>query len=241
MRNKEAFIFVEKHVGKVALCLGLSGLLMAVPAYAQTRAPGTVKPINQDIRTIRASTTEAAKGIRAEFREGVKNIQGSTTGSTTRAMMKKEVEDRNRALRETRDEARSQIKDKREERRLALIDAYGERMVKRLEATIERLEKLADRIGSRITKVKAAGGNTTAAESALTSANLHLSEATASITSVEHALSQLGTNSAATTTQAHFAAVRGAVTDVRDHIKEAMGFLTISINSLKGMSTTTRN
>lgn len=232
---------MQHPIGKVILGATVASLCIALPVQAETGVSGPIKTINKDIRTTRASTTETVKEIRKDVRENILDLKkGSTTGSTTRAMLKQEIEQRNRAIKETRENARAEIKDEREKRRLAIINAYGDRIIKRLTAAIDRLEKVGDRIQSRIEKVRAAGGNTAAAEAALTSARAELGLATNGLTAVEVALSQLPAATAASTTpQTQFDGIRNAVKDVRDHLQAGLQFLRTAISSLKGMSTAT--
>lgn len=87
-------------------------------------------------------------------------------------------------VKERRDEARQKI----EERRSEILKRVAHQMIGRIKAAIERLVKLADRIDSRIVKLKAKGVDTGVAEANIAIARTKIAEARTEVNVAEEAV-----------------------------------------------------
>ncbi len=117
------------------------------------------------------------------------------------------------------------------EKRMMTQQNVAKRMVSHvkdlLTATAERLGKIADRVESRIAKVKDAGGDTTLSERFLAEARTHLTEARAAISvfaSISLTSDKMSEN---------VAKLRAAAADAKEHLGEARQSLSESIKALK--------
>lgn len=83
---------------------------------------------------------------------------------------------------------RGDMRTKMGEHRGEVFEHVGNMILKRMHAAIQRFAKLADRIDSRIAKMKAAGTDTTAAEAAEVNARTKIIEANTAVTAAETAV-----------------------------------------------------
>ena len=104
-----------------------------------------------------------------------------------------------------------------------------------LTATVERLEKIADRLDSRIAKIKAAGGVTADAESFLAEARAHLSAARQSIALF------VSIDLSAEKAKENFQKVREVAQEVKVHVKAAHESLKDATKSLKSERSSEKN
>ncbi|MDO8561228.1 MAG: hypothetical protein Q7S05_00170 [bacterium] len=204
----------------VPLVLGalvaLSGVAFAqesatVPA---NMAPKNARAILEDLRAkktgVKAEIQDVRKDIRkesVELRQDTKEKMGAATTSAERRAIEKnaieerkeiiserkagivEIRDQKKDLIETRKASSTEIKDQRKEqarRHLELIaHRYG--------VAIKQFENLAGRIQSRIDKIKSAGADTAAAESALTTAVSAIAQVKTDVQALRDLLSQAET------------------------------------------------
>lgn len=158
----------------------------ATPVSATTPRERIIEA-RKDIRTIKEDRNDTIKEERQELQGDIKTIR-TTAGTTTpagRAEVRNEIRDRvetGRAeMEEERTEARAQIEEKRQEiqsevekRRMEQIGKIATVLGKRHEAAYKRLVTIRERIASRIEEMKEKGADTTAAQTALTSADASL-------------------------------------------------------------------
>ncbi len=168
--------------------------------------------------------------------------QGLNLRVKTEAEVK--MEGKNASSTENREDLKDRMGERKAsstERRIEVQQSVAKRLANHAKemfgAMINRLEKLADRVQSRIEKVKSAGGNTTESERFLADARVHISEAKTSLeafVSVDLSADKLTEN---------FSRIRGVGTQVKTHLKEAHTALVKAVRALKmgfkGSATTT--
>ncbi len=125
-----------------------------------------------------------------------------------------------------------EIEERKEERMERKIDVRFERLVSNLEATIARLESLGEKLGSRIEKVKAVGGNTIEAERLFIEGEMHLDEAKTALSVME----TLVVNTDESVTEETMEAVKTASQEVHKHLRNAHQSLMKIVGSLRGVS-----
>lgn len=210
-----------------------------VGVHASTTNKEQVRPgindaranLRDDIKSIRATTTEKIKDIRGD----IKDIRsGSSTGTSTRGM----IRDSRGEIKDLRTDARGEIKDKRKEARVDIARAYGNRMVKRLLAAIERIEKLGNRLDSRITKIKSAGENATTSEMYLQKSR---EELVAAKTNIEILKTVFVSLTASTTVGENIGKIHDATENVTVHIKASHQYLVEATKALKGLGAFLKN
>ena len=85
----------------------------------------------------------------------------------------------------TRDERREGMRERMGEHRGEVFRHSGDVLIKRMNAAVTRLTKLADRIDSRIAKIKASGTDTSTAEAKMTVARTKITEARVVVSEAE--------------------------------------------------------
>lgn len=145
--------------------------------------------------------------------------RASTAGTSTRLQN----------MQEKRADRIEKLTDKRKE----IIRNFAARMFHRMEAAIERLKKLDERIGSRITKLKEKGIDTSKAEIALGTAKTEIGNAETHLAAAKTAAQ--GAIDSETPKEA-FESVRTHVEMTRDAIKKAHKALIDAVVALKGKS-----
>jgi hypothetical protein len=101
---------------------------------------------------------------------------GTTTASGTRMMNGRGEEQRNIQ------------RQKMEERKGEILKRMANQMIGRMKAAIDRLSKLADRVDSRIAKLKSKGVDTTVAEANIAIARTKIAAATSAVSAAESAV-----------------------------------------------------
>jgi len=191
-------------------------------AQMQAKMEGMTLEERSKMMEMRKGTAGEIKNIRTERIAEVKDRREEARGD-----IKKAIGDRKMRMASTTDAKKEERKQKAVEKAANLAD----KMIKRLSAAIERLEKLAIRIESRIEKVKAAGGVTTAAETALAEANVKIQAAKDGLVSIS------ATFAAAATAENPKDGVRKmqeAVQAVHAEIKTAAESLKNAVKALEG-------
>lgn len=89
---------------------------------------------------------------------------------------------------------RSAAREQTGEHRAEIFKHTGAMMLKRMHAAIDRFAKLADRIDSRIKKMKAGGTDTSLAEAALLGARTNITVALKAVTEAESAINTVADN-----------------------------------------------
>jgi len=164
------------------------------------------------------------------------DVRGGLNSGPGKARIELEVKMEERKASST--ERRAEIKTNIEERkasstakRIELQQSIAKRMAghasQMFSAMIERLEKLAERIQSRVDKVKAEGGVTTESERFLADAKIDIEQAKTSLrlfASIDLSADKLRDN---------FTKIREVGTEIKGHLKEAHQSLVKAIRALK--------
>lgn len=129
-----------------------------------------------------AGKRENAQEKRAELKE--KRVEVRENVKEKRA----ELEEKRSEVRENVKERRDEVRQKMEERKSEILSRMAHQMIRRMKAAIERLDKLADRIDSRITKLKAKNIDTTKAETNISIARAKIAEAITAVKIAEGAV-----------------------------------------------------
>ena len=114
------------------------------------------------------------------------------------------------------DDKRGEMGEKMKGHRGEILKNIADTMIKRMQAAIARLEKLADRIDSRIAKLKEGGTDTSDAESKITIARAKISDASAAVTNAEAVLGSAIANADQTASSSQ-------PTDAGKPVREALG------------------
>ncbi len=189
-------------------------------------AQGATMQANVEVG-VKASTSKPGmlKTIREEAKDKIQDVRASMTNSST-----------------TRDERKENLREMAKIR----IEAKFKRMFLRLQATVDRERMIMAKMNTRITKVKTAGGTTTASEKFTAEAKVHLDEAQTALNLLKAtAVSdfELKAQAEATTTNASLTGetmkkMKALTAEIEKHLREAHKALTNSLRSLRGMSTT---
>ena len=188
-------------------------------------------------RAVATTTDVAAPKVRPAMRVA------TSTRPINRATTTREVR---------KDERREEVQNKIEERRVEVQAKKAEMQEKRSDfkqdiakrkvenatrvilATIERIEKIAERVTSRIEKVRANGGNTTESEGFVASARARLDEARVDIEAF--AAFDLTSDKA----QENFEVIRSAVSDTKEIIRMAHEDLMKAVRALGQVQSSVR-
>ncbi len=224
--------------------LGLSGLFLALvmlllltglSAHAHENED-TEAPPHPHTRAVPAALKERLELARA----------GVVERSDRREALREELEARREAVVNQREALNAQIETDRadrkarfEEKRGQLTDrvsknigAFVERVEKRSRAALERLENIADRIASRAKNLSERGIDVSETEEALLEARSDLNtarELIADLTTKAEAALESSDNE---TRRSAFAAVRSAITEIKDILKEVHRHLRDAVSAL---------
>ena len=161
----------------------------------------------------------------------------SASGQATGKRMIASGTPMNDEQREKMEERREEMMERMVERRGEMMERMASHMITKMRAAVVRLTKLADRLDSRIAKLKAQGVSTATAEANIAIARTKIAEASATITLGEGSIASavLSIDSAATGTAMSTAGkgVRDALEKARAAIKEAHKALVLAITSVK--------
>lgn len=131
---------------------------------------------------------------------------------------------------EVRQENRAALADERRSERVAKIKNHTSIMIRRFNQAIEWLGKIADRIASRIEKLKAGGVDTALSEGYLADARTKLDDAKESVIGLEDAVAEALEGE---DLRSAFGQVRALVGEARNLIKETHSLLVSAIRNLK--------
>jgi vacuolar-type H+-ATPase subunit D/Vma8 len=137
-------------------------------------------------------------------------------------------------------ERRDEMKEKMQERKSEILKRHAANMVRQMRAAIGRISKLADRVDSRIAKMKERGADTSAAETNIAIARTKITEASAAVKLAEDAIAGAvvaADVSASSTAPASDPgkAVREALNKAKEAMFAAHKALVEAIKSLKGI------
>ena len=180
-----------------------------------TTKPTPPRPLQQ-LKDIRQETREEIKDARQETRMEIKDLKERMASSTH----------------DLRDKIKENIQNRMGHR--------FDRMLARFQATIDREEKIMTKIVSRIEKVKANGGNTTLAETAITEARGHVAEAKLALenlkTNTNTAISQEVASTTRMIAKETMTAMRIAGGEIEKHLRLAHKALQKIVGILRGVS-----
>lgn len=186
--------------------------------------------LKNNLKGIRASTTESMKEIKGQYREDMEDFRnGSSTATSTREIKR----ERDEALRILKARTASSTRDLRLEAKLKIAVAYADRMTERLNAAINRIQKMIDRATSRAAKVKAAGGNTVQVELDLAAASSSLQMARNDVTNFKSVMDQVKNSQ---NPKDGLQLIKDAANLTEKDIRAAHTSLLKAITGLKGMS-----
>lgn len=157
--------------------------------------------------------------------------QNSDTTNSKRATIKEQLEAKKEEIKSSVAERRENVANKIQERAFNFVEKVKER----LEAAINRLEVLAQRIESRITKMKEAGISTTEAEKLLKIAKDKINKAEENVSLIS-LTTDLPTTTSSTTSEilrSAFATSKSQIEQAKKDLKSAHAALVDVINSLK--------
>ncbi len=130
------------------LLIFVLSLLAVLPAVAQTRT--SAEGVRQDIRAVRASTTEEIRNARQGAMSGIKNMRqdmrmqyASTSEEIRGALMKKREESR-LTIATMRDEMKKRVVEKRDALKQGLLkvkDVRKKQVVERIDARLDEINK----------------------------------------------------------------------------------------------------
>lgn len=150
-----------------------------LPTGKREQMPAPVKAVAPGLPADKREQMPAP--LKKEVRE---HMQASTTGDIKRTMTVPHVLEKREAMTEkrasstaAREERRNEAQQQLLERRMEIMKRFIAQQIHRMEVMIERLTKIADRIASRIQKLKERGVDTAKAEELLGIARTKLNEA----------------------------------------------------------------
>ena len=171
-------------------------LLCSLPAYAQEEGT-TASP---ETTSVQPATTRPQPKVFENIpllnrdRVGQENTPGASTTNSIRArleMQKKALEERRENVQDKISDVRDRFTQRKEELRedaKERIRAYFTRTIHRLTAAVERLESIADRVGSRIEKLKERGVDVRQAVTLLETADAKIAEAKTMLSSLGNSI-----------------------------------------------------
>lgn len=196
---------------------------VAMPAFAY----GNEVEVKQETG-LRASTTlprvEMKKAIEVKKNE-LKQFKASTTEAIKEKM--DELKNKRASTTEAIHEVKKEFHADRAKKEVITAGRV-------LGATADRLDKIVGRISSRLLKIKAAGGNTAAAEVFVNAAKTNLVDARVHISLI----ASLDLSSASTTAEANFQKVKAEAKAARESLHSAHQNLEKALNVIRELEKT---
>jgi hypothetical protein len=227
-----------------ALLLGVM-VLSPIVSFAQTETSAgatTGTSAARDIKSPRDAASGQASGKRMVNASGTVKIVASTSRPLP-AGMEKRMEDRDDVRAKMMQNSSStagrgaEMREKMAERRGEILKRITNQMILRMNAAIERLAKLADRIDSRIVKLKEKGVDTAKAEANIAIARTKIADAKAAVAAagngVESASIQADASASSTKPSDPGKTVREALTQARTAVFAAHKAIVDALTSLK--------
>jgi phosphoglycolate phosphatase-like HAD superfamily hydrolase len=144
--------------------------------------------------------------------------------------------ERREERKEGREDRRDERQDRRQDRREEILKRMATQMVTVMEAAIDRFTKLADRLDSRIAKLKEKGVNTATAEANLAIARTKITEATTAVALAKGNIASAVATAASSTTGDAGKPVRESLQKARESVDAARKALLTAVASLKANS-----
>ena len=163
-----------------------------------------------------AQSTTSPKIIREELQQ---------TRNTIKDEVKKEKENLKNSVENRRNEAVIKIRER--------LDKFNQNLIERFDASIDRLEKIANRLDSRIAKIKARNIDTTSTDKLMVIARNKIETAKIAVTNI--ASTTANTNFGTTTAElkGNFNNLKTEIENTKKTIKEAQIALLDAVKSLR--------
>jgi hypothetical protein len=126
-----------------------------------------------------------------------------------------EFEVKRTEMEQTMKERREKLEENRSNTQVQVATRKAETVLRFMSATVDRLEKIADRIDSRIEKLKSAGGDTSESEEFVAEARVDLANASASLEAL------VDIELSGETFQENFQRIRTIAAEAKEHIRSA--------------------
>lgn len=206
-------------------------------AGAEVAAQGVVSPRDTASGLPTGKRQPASAAITAS---GTKPLSpGMEKRLENRDGMRDKLADRASTTRENVQERRDEMKEKMQEKRSEILKRHATNMVRHMRAAIGRISKLADRMDSRIAKMKERGVDTSKPEANIAIARTKITEASAAVKLAEDAIAgaviAADANASSTVSADPGKAVREALNKAKEAIFAAHKALVEAIKSLKGI------
>jgi chromosome segregation ATPase len=176
----------------------------------------------------------------AEYYKPGTNPNATTSPKTLRGEIKDkrqevraEVEQKKGEIKTNLEQEREKIKSERIQFVNKQVGNLVEQMTKRFNAAVERLTKIADRIDSRIAKIKATGKDTSGAEASVADARAKINQAKTDIAKIPDLVNE---GIATTTPKERFSGLRTLADTIRKELEGAQSSLTKALKTLRGLS-----
>lgn len=169
---------------------------------------------------INPNATGTPKTIRAEIKDKRVEVRG-------------ELEQKKAEAKANLEQEREKMKSERVQFVNKQVGNLVEQMTKRFNAAVERLTKIADRIDSRIAKIKTAGKDTSGAEASVADARAKIAQAKLDIAKIPDLVNA---GIATTTPKERFSGLRTLADTIRKELEGAQSSLTKALKTLKGLS-----
>ncbi len=204
------------------LPLVVLSLAFALPVFAE---------INEQTKVEIEKAREQAKTEIENVRE-----QAKTQAENVREQAKTEMERVREQAKTNLEYAREKLKDSRGEIKKEIATKRVSQTLKVYTASADRLDKIVVRIESRIAKIKAAGGDTTAIQTSLDLGKTKLAEARANIAAF--AAIDVSSATSTSTAQTLFNTVKVAAAKAKESLKAAHASLVKTITLIQGSEKT---
>lgn len=146
---------------------------------------------------------------------------------------KTEIQQKKAEIKTSIDQEKEKIRTERIQFVTQQVGHLVDQMVKRFNTAVDRLTKIADRIDSRIAKIKATGKDTSSAEKLVADARAKIEQAKGDIVKIPG----LVTDGIATTTpKEKFGSLRSTAETIRKELEGAQSSLTKAVKVLRGLS-----
>lgn len=226
------------------------GTSVAATAGAEVSAQGVVSPRDAASGLPTGKRQHAPVTITKELDKSTPLLSRTASGTKPLApAMEKRLENRDEmrdklverasTTRESAQERRDEMKEKMQEKKSEILKRHATNMVRHMRAAIGRISKLADRMDSRIAKMKERGVDTSKPEANIAVARAKIAEASAAVKLAEDAIAGAvalaDVNASSTAPSDPGKAVREALNKGKEAVFAAHKALVEAIKSLKGI------
>jgi len=168
------------------------------------------------------------------------SAEGTSTIKTLRGELQDKRQEVRTELQQKRGEIKTSISQEREKIKAERVQFVNERvgklvdqMIKRFNTALERLVKIADRVDSRIAKVKANGKDTSLAEKSVSDARAKIEQAKTDIAKIPGLINEAV---ATTTPKERFSGLRELANTIRGELESARTSLKKAVKILRELN-----